>query len=215
MVYTILLGVLLLANLVFLVILVACGSAKKNDSVFEDISGIAVNPPNFIDVVRRKTLNIKLDEFTISIPQIGFLEGILRMREIQTAYLLLKKSANSDTDLIKVNETNLNEFVTFTAMIHNFLFNVSKKYVKRKELKKYNAKLKEKCLNDIEWVCEVTEQIFDFWTYVKKKVEFLASGMTIRQMYGEECTWESLSLDLQGNTYLLPRYGKSLNITQN
>lgn len=186
----------------------------NGNGIQHDKGGVASNPPNFIEVLKRKTLNIKFGKYDIIVEQVSFIEGIYGIANIQTAFNVLNEACGYNGS-IKVDEKHIKEYVTFVALLSNCIFDLSKKYVKKKEHKKYFEALRRKIYEDAEFAASLSEQIIDFWTYVKKKVEVLATGRTARQTYGEAYIQGYVKTDLQGKTYLTPRYGKHLNFTQN
>ena len=187
--------------------------AAKFDGMYVDITGVRQNPPEYIDVVKRKTMNVRIDdEFTIHIPQVSFIDGVYRIREIQSIFLLLRQQSEDKTAL-KINEKNLQEFLTFCSALATVLYSLSYTFVKRSKRKKYFRVLKTKMLNDIEWTCELIEQVIDFWSYIKKKVQYLSLGSSLRQMHGADASWDCISWGTDGSSYLLPRFGKSLSTT--
>jgi len=187
----------------------------KFDGMYVDSGGVRSIPPEYIDVVKRKTMNVKLDaEFTISIPQVSFIDAVYRIREIQAIFYLLKQESERK-DALVVNEKNLKQFLTFAHALCVLVYSLSYTFIKRGKRKAYFKAMKKRMINDIEWTCELLEQMLDFWAYIKKKVSYLAKGSTPRQMYGDNFSWDYLGIGSDGSTYLLPRYGKPLSTTDN
>jgi hypothetical protein len=185
----------------------------KFGGMYVDSGGVRTIPPEYIDVIKHKTMNVKIDnEFTICIPQVSFIDGVYRIRDIQMIFTMLKKHAG-DATVVKVDEKNLKEFLTFAHALAILLYSLSSSFIKSGKRKKYFNALKKKIIGDIEWTCELYENILDFWAYIKKKMDFLAHGSTPRQMYGDNWSWDYVLIHSDGSTSLLPRYANCWNTT--
>lgn len=208
----------LIAGVVFILFVLKIKSLKniikKNDFIqYIDTSGIIENPPNFIEVWQGKTLNIKFNKYDIKIPFFGALESIKYIEKISKNYSVMinminYKSLSNYDDIVKQVE-----YLKAYTNIFNAVYDISKKFIKNK--KRYLKDLKYKFFNDIIFGLEISEQLFNYWKVVKKKIIYLASATTLRETDGESYTWNSLNLDLQGNISVKPRYESFWNISHN
>jgi hypothetical protein len=210
---TISLVYLIISGLVFLYLIFKIFEYKskiaKPETVYVDTSGIAINPPSFIDTIKNKTINFKVDDIEIKICHLSVVNGLNKIERIASLFMRLNQlfeiESNNKLDEMK---SNLLKDAIFKQIVHQ-LYLLSKPFCKKKrKLKKRLLKLAK---NDVEQVLLITEQVFDFWRYVKKLIALLARGSTLNQMVGERYTWSSYETDLTGKLIIKPRCDLSTN----
>lgn len=186
-----------------------------------DTSGVIENPPRqFVEVWQYKTLNFNCDGYVVSIPRVPAMEGMKFLSIISAYYLAIDemievKKANtalqdSRTPKQKI-EYLVNEKISDVRMMLYYrravmaLYKLSVKDVNRKS--GYKKALLKKTKGDFIWTLDVFEQINDFWQTVKKKINLLKQGATLKQTDGYSSTWQGLRLDKHGNKLTVPIYG--------
>lgn len=204
---------LIIAGLVFLYLLSRVVKYKnklsKPEVRYVDTSGITNNPPEFIDVVKNKTINFEVGKFAIKIEHLRLIDGMDRIRRIAGLFSLLQ------TEMHKEVKGRLNKFkqkglkMAIYRVIVDEIYKLSKPFVKKKF--RFKLELNKKAFDDFEWMLLVVEQILDYWTYVKKLVALLSRGGSLRQTVGGGFTWSSYETDSKGRTSIKPRYAMSLN----
>ncbi len=177
--------------------------------MYINTSGVSANPPKFIELMEGKTINFELDEYSIHIAQVSFNKGMAIIEKIVFLFELLseqmKVKAETRTEEIK---NNLFKMKTYNALVGQ-IYNLSKHYVKSKA--KFKKKLHKKANADFAWLLSICSEIIDYWTFVGKQLALLSKGKTIRQTFGADATWNSLSWDSSGAIEIKPRYVLSMN----
>lgn len=187
---------------------------KEKDVMYVDTSGISENPMiNFIDVWKGKTINFQLDKYIVHIAHLPALTCIRYIENIAYFYTLLKDNleykSTGRIDKIKNEAAYLNTYNSIVELVYK----LSKQFVNNKS--GYRKALRNKSKNDIVFMCEICEQILNYWTYVKKKIQILGKGTTLQQMAGGQLSWDSLNLDGNGTISLKPRFVPLSNIQRN
>jgi len=181
----------------------------KPEQVYVDSSGIASNPPKFIDVLQNKTINFVVNGEKIVISQLSIGKGLTTVNKIAMLFDRLGKEVVK-IPKSKVDQFNLNMLKTgiYKQIVYE-IYILSKPFVKsRRRFKKALVKMSNE---NHEKVLLIVEQIFDYWMYIKKLIALLAKGGSLRQTIGEGCTWNSYAMDTDGNRIIKPRYDLSMN----
>ncbi|MBU1235026.1 MAG: hypothetical protein KKC77_19235, partial [Proteobacteria bacterium] len=177
--------------------------------VYIDTSGIAINPPKFIDVLQNKTINFNIGKYAIKIGHISIGSGLTTVNKIAMLYNGLDKL----TDQIpknRMDEISINfRKVSIYKLIVHQIYLLSKHFVDNK--RKYKKELFKFSNENQEKIMLITEQIFDYWKYIKKLLALLGRGGTLRQTIGERYTWNSYETDTNGKVIIKPRFGLSTN----
>jgi hypothetical protein len=169
-------------------LIVEKGKKVKQVDRYIDTSGIRTNPPNFIEVQKGCTLNIKVDDYDLIVP----LHGYINYAYYSGALKRCLDTINGATEEDQIQQ----RMIAYSALI-SVVYNTCKSVLKKKELKKFKKSLYAKAFDDVDWFLNVLAEIEDYWTFIKKKVAHLAAGTTPRQIYGERCTWDYVRRDLQ------------------
>ena len=93
--------------------------------------------------------------------------------------------------------------------IINQVYILSEPFVKSK--RRYYKALSKKALNDYEWFLLIVEEIYNYWTYVKKLQALLSRGKTLRLIHGDILTWNSYEMDSDGKHIVKPLFASSSN----
>jgi hypothetical protein len=181
----------------------------KPERVYVDSSGVAVNPPKFIDVLQNKTINFDIGKFAIKVNQITIGNGLTIVRKIAKLYEALHIAMENIPDgKIAEMKNNLFKINAYNQIVYQ-IYLLSKPFVKSR--RKYKKELFKMAKLDHQKVMLITEQIFDYWMYVGKLAALLARGATLRLTTGEKFTWNSYETDIAGNTIIKPRFALSTN----
>jgi hypothetical protein len=162
--------------------------------------GIQRTPQTFIELAERKPLVIKINErFDFVMGYEGSVADIIALQRIQHICIQIKKA--TELENIAAQERTVQ---TLYIALASVLITLSEKHVKRKERKAYRKALIEKCIASVQWMYDVCSEINDFHALIKKKVDLLATGSTLRQTHGETYTW-----DLWSEGYRLKKQAES------
>ncbi len=179
---------------------------KKPEIVYVDTSGIKENPPKFIETWQNKALNIKVDDkHIITIPHFGSKVCFKHLNTITILYTALINKLD-DKSVNKLEETiSLIQYRTIYKRIVKMVYDMCKPFVKNRKTKKAYFK---RAKTDRLFILEACNEIVDFWSLVKKKLIYLATGKTLRQaqMDGSMSTVNSSSSDGQPRTSIKPVY---------
>lgn len=184
------------------------------DVIYVDTTGIQRSPiENFIDVWQGKTINFKCGKYHVKIAQLPALVCLKYIERISLLFNLLKTNLEykSKNKLDKFKDQI--EYLKIYNELSYIIFKLSYQFVNKKI--GFRNALSKKCKEDIRWVCDVCEQILDHWAYVKKKINYLARGTTLRQTGGGTLSWDCLNLAGDGKILIKPRYEVLSNIQQN
>lgn len=182
---------------------------KANEFVqYVDTSGIAQNPPSYIDVWEGKTINFKLDKWDIKIPQMKPDWCFKYLRRFAINYKLLLEQAEKETT------SRLDQLIYAGAYANvvRCIYGLSKHFISNK--RKFRKALSARSRNDIMFILDISEQIYDYWIYVKKKIALLSNQTTLRKMAGASFADGSCKLDTDGKIYAIPRFESGLNTVQ-
>jgi hypothetical protein len=173
-----------------------------------DTSGIASNPPEFIDILQNKTINFLIGKEKIVISQISIGEGFSKINLISSLYTNLY-NLNEQIPKNEVEKFKLNMQKTRAYnLIVKYVYNLSKPFAKKKRVFKKEFFNLSKNPEKMFLICE---QIIDYWIYIKKLQALLAKGRTGKMINGEWFTWNSCEMDIDGKRIFKPRYGLSMN----
>jgi len=185
------------------------GKLAKPEQVFIDSSGIASNPPKFIDVLQNKTINFKVGKEAIIINQITIGTGLSTVNKIATLFNKLAEEFDK-LPRSKVEEFKINLLKdSIYKQIVKQIYKLSKPFAKNKY--KYKKELFKESKANHEKILLIVEQIFDYWMYIKKLLALLAKGGSQRMIIGEGATWNSYETDTTGQRIIKPRFGLSTN----
>lgn len=204
---------LAISGLIFLYLLFKIFEYKskiaKPETVYVDTSGIAVNPPSFIETIKNKTINFKVNDIDIKICHLSVVDGLNKIERIASLFLRLNKLFEIETkNKVDKIKTNLLKDATFKQIVYQ-IYLLSKPFIKKKRLLK--KELLKLAKNNVEQVLLISEQVFDYWRYIKKLMALLAQGVTLKQTVGERYTWSSYETDWTGRLIIKPRCELSMN----
>lgn len=177
----------------------------KPERIYIDSSGVAANPPQFIEVLQNKTINFLIGKEKIVISQITIGDGLTSINIIANLYAKLDE-INDIVPGNKLDEVRLNvRKISILNLITKYLYKLSKPFAKNK--RSYKKELFKTANNNCEKIFLICEQIFNYWIYIKKLKGLLSKGATLQMINGEGFTWNSYEMDLTGKTIITPRYG--------
>jgi len=193
----------------------------KPEIRYVDTTGITENPPRaFIQVGSEKTINFKLDDYSVTIPMLGITEAHDFVSIIAQCFAVIgqltdHKKVNQDLNGTRTKEQKLRWWVeekkTDIQINRTYKFATKKIYdlsIKHVNKKKgFKKALYKKMKDDFMWGLDVLENMNDFWNTVKRKVFFLSRGTTLRQTDGYNSIWNDYHMDANGNRLVKPRYG--------
>jgi hypothetical protein len=186
---------------------------KKKKTILEyvyiDTTGIESNPPkNYIDVEQNKTINFKLGVDSISICHlpiklnIKYIEKIAYIWELINAESEYKSKSKIEDFSHKVRQG------LYYKQATSLIYGLSKHFVDKK--RRFKKALFKRSKQDTDFIMDITEQVFNFWLYRKKKALMLSQSQTLLSTVGSTSTWNSLNLDNQGKTLIKPRFANAL-----
>jgi Trp operon repressor len=151
----------------------------KPEVSYVDTSGIPVNPPTYIEVIKNKTINFKLNnKCDVKICHLSLTNGLNTIQKICILFdnlnVLMQKQCTTRLEEIQ------NNFLKSAAYknIINQVFILSKPFVKSK--RSYRKALYKKALKDFEWFLLVVESIYNYWIYLGKLQALISRGKTLR-----------------------------------
>nr|BDD44682.1 hypothetical protein 12 [Legionellales bacterium] len=181
----------------------------KPERVYVDTSGITDNPPNFIEVQQNKTINFVFSGEKVVIPYITVGDGLSKVKKIASYYKLINELHDMETttrvEEIKNNMARSNIYKLAVKEIYK----LSKPFAKH--VRRFKKRFYKEANNNFELVMLITEQIFDYWMYIKKLLALLSRGGSLRMTIGGGFTWNSYATDIDGKLIIKPRYGLSTN----
>jgi hypothetical protein len=181
----------------------------KPEYIYVDTSGIAHNPPQFIEVTKNKTINFKIGSHHIIVSQITVNEGMVKINTIASIFKSLVEALESKPKN-KLDQVRLN--VVRAGLYKQAVANVFKfSVIFAKNKKAYKKAIFKYAKEDYEGMLLIIEQIFDYWIYLKKLKALLAQGGSHRMIIGEGSTWNSYETDMTGKRIIKPRYALSMN----
>jgi hypothetical protein len=181
----------------------------KPEQVYVDTSGISENPPKFIEVLQNKTINFLIGDHKIAITQLSIGSGLTIVGKIAYLYQQLIQAIEIIPESrVQEVKNNIYKDALFKQIVKE-IYRLSKPFAKSK--RKYKKALFAESKKNLEKVLLITEQIFDYWMYIKKLLALLSRGGTMRMTIGEECTWNSFETDTNGNRIIKPRFVLSMN----
>lgn len=182
---------------------------KKNEFIqYVDTSGIQVNPPKFIETWQGKTINFKLNEYVVSICQLPI---IYTFKKYETITSIWTEMVN----LLKT-EKNMMNSIRYMALYNQLIssiYDLSKHFVNKRF--GYKKVLFKKGSTDMLFILGVCEEIFDYWSYIKKKILLLARGTTNNQTPGEISTIDLSKMGELTQRFVKPRFESILKGQQN
>jgi hypothetical protein len=182
----------------------------KPEVSYVDTSGIPVNPPTYIEVIKNKTINFKLNnKWDVKICHLSLTNGLNTIQKICILFdnlnVLMTKQCKTRLEEIQ------NNFLKSAAYknIINQVFILSKPFVESK--RRYRKALYKKALKDFEWFLLVVESIYNYWIYLGKLQALLSRGKTLRLINGDLFTWNSYEMDSDGKHIVKPLFASSMN----
>ena len=195
-------GSLLAVSVIINIILFIRKRGNEIEIRYIDKSGIASNPPSFLETKAGKTLNIDFDGTKIIINHFPIWENLEIISKIAGIFQSLKVGA----DLFYNKPLTEIESVAYYQIAYekliNLLIKILRPHLSRKELKKFKIFARE----NSNGVFEICAEIFDFWQYMGKLTAGMGQGLSPRLQYGERLTSDSLKWDDQGERLIQPRY---------
>lgn len=177
--------------------------------VYIDTSGIAENPPKFVELMEGKTINIRLETEYLCINQVSFNKGLGVIDKIVYLFNILVKqmSKQSETRTEELKGSVL-KMQTYNAIV-NQIYLLGKPFAKNK--RRFKKELFKKSKDDFQFLLTICQEVIDFWSHVGKQAALLSKGKTLRETYGENVTASLLSTGLDGKIEIKPRYAYSTN----
>ena len=190
---------------------------QKPETVYIDTSGIEKNPPVMLETWQNKTINIKVNEkVCVSIPHFKALDCLKYIKRIAYLYRDLLRGFEDrkiHNDFLEAIESCL--YMAKYRKICKYIYTLSKPFTRRKF--RYKRAFFKRAYKDFNFILGACEEIIDYWSYVKKKLIFLASGTTERQMgmVGGISTVAYSIRDGNLKTSITPRFALSSNTSLN
>jgi hypothetical protein len=173
-----------------------------------DRSGITGNQAyNFIDVWGGKVMNIRFKKWVITFSQIPAIEGLNNLNLLSGCHAGLLSAVTSKGE--KVTRIEQKTFMLYYSSIIEILYRLSAPHVPALKRFFYRRDLFAHALKDTAWTLDIVENLIDYWTTIKKKIEMLSKGKTLTATIGGRYSWNSLKTDTAGNILIRPRFGKS------
>lgn len=189
--------------------------AKAEYQQYIDTSGIGTNPPLFIDTWQGKTINFRVDDkHIIHIPHMRPQQCFGHLKAIAAYYKILTAQAEKVAANKKEERQDkiINAYAYYRIIV--LIYNLSKDFVKNK--RRYFKALHARGKNDVAFILDVTEQVIDYWTYIKKKLSLLATASSLRiSTNGGRSSWDSVKLASDGKISIRPRYESFWNAQRN
>jgi hypothetical protein len=161
---------------------------KRNSRSAESglTGGIMTNPPTFIEVIENKPLMVKVDnKYTFIVRHPSSIESISYLQKLRQLFHALK--AVQSKEYTASTEKTIQAIYLSIALV---LFSMSRKeykgYFKQRA---YRKALIIRSVYSTEWLVGVVSELNDFWKLIKKKEQYQADGVTLRQTHGEKFTW--------------------------
>jgi hypothetical protein len=186
---------------------------SKPEVVHVDTSGVAVNPPTYIEVIKNKTINFRLDKWDVKICHLSLTKGMGTIQKICSLFdslnTLMKQEYKSKLEEF---QCNLLKTAAYKNIIHQ-VYLLSKPFVKSK--RRFHKALYKKALKDYEWFLLVVEEIYNYWVYMGKLQALLSRGKTLRMIHGDIFNWNSYEMDSDGRHIIKPLFASSMNSQNN
>jgi hypothetical protein len=180
----------------------------KPDRVYVDTSGITNNPPRFVEVLQNKTINFVVGRWIVRVAQMS-IKDLTIVQRIAALYAQLQELfTNTPKNRVEEVRSNIAKDLLYRQIVGE-IYHLSKHFVDKK--RKYRKELFREARKNHEKVMLITEQIFDYWMYIKKLMSLLAKGGSLRQIIGDVYTWNSHEMDTNGMTIIKPRFVLSTN----
>ncbi len=193
---------LILVGAIVIYLLVKANSKKQKDIVYVDTSGIHSNPPNYLETLNNKTINIKLDKkHNVSVCHFSVHDGLMKIRFISSLFKTLDILMNKGDESLKNKATMM--------LVHNRIIKEIYKLSSPFAKFGYKRAFYKKAMNDILWTLQIAEQIYDYWCYLGKSLALLAEGQTQRQTIGGVDLLNASSWDRDGKILIKPRFAST------
>jgi predicted choloylglycine hydrolase len=172
------------------------------------MNSVSSIPPSFLEFQNDLPYEKKIDStFSVAVRNIPAVKALNYISALQTSFNSIAVNLLDDAaDMAEVARKTKSKIVAYYTCI-NIVFELTKDEYKKRKQKKYFRALKKKAEGDIGWFVDLCTEIFDYWSLTKKKIEYLASGTTLRQMYGADVSWDFFTLDGDGKMCVKPRFG--------
>jgi len=179
------------------------------EQIYVDSSGIANNPPKVIDVLQNKTINFELGKHFVKVSQVTVGTGLTIINKIALLYEALQQEITKKPgNKVKEIQRNFIKVGIFKQIVYQ-IYLLSKPFVKSK--RKFRKDLFKEADKNPEKIFLITEQVFDYWSYMGKLLAVLSRGGSRRMIIGADYTWNSLEMDSHGKTIIKPRFALSMN----
>jgi len=186
-------------------------SLSKYNTIYIDTGGVKKSPPDFIDTMQGKTLNIKINKkHSVTIQHFGFFENLFYVDRLYVLYNSMVNFMDEISGLDIDDKTRKKKQVIIYRVyseIGKLIYNISKKWGKRG----YKNAFFKKFYSDTDWVYSLSEELIKYWLLVKKKISFLPGGIEFPQTLGDPQFFRSLSVDSTGKASIKPRCDIFLN----
>ena len=191
---------------------VAAGAVIRRKGEIEpryiDRSGIPGNPAvSFIDVWTGKVINIIFGKWKITFSQIPAPEGINILHILSGCHAGLRNAIKETEG--KVSPIDQKTYILYYSSIIELIYRLSAPHINIFKRYFYRKALKRQAMENVAWLLDVVENLVDYWSSVKKKIELLSQGKTLFQTVGARYTWSSYSVDGEGMISIKPRFAKS------
>lgn len=195
-------------NVIALIIWLYLYSQKEVRYV--DRSGIASNPPTFIETWENKTINFNYDGKQIKICHMPLPETLKYINKIariyQTLYLYFEQIKEDAYGGQKLSSKQIIELVDEIAIT---IYHLSKPHLRIWERIGRKKWIIKKARGDIDFVLGICGETFDYMQYLGNALRSLSQGATSRMMYGKKSSWNTIKRDIHGKRLLEPMHDLS------
>jgi len=184
----------ILVGLIVLYLAVKASKKAYKETVYVDTSGIESNPPNFLETLENKTLNIKVDENNhISINHFNVATGLTRVKLISGLLKSLQILMDKSTGTLKDKAT--------LYFVNGKLITELYKLIKPHATWRAKRAFIKRAYKDSFWTFKIVEEIYNYWMCVGKLLALLMEGQTLRMTTGGSAMLNSTRMDSDGVTY--------------
>jgi hypothetical protein len=167
---------------------------------YVDTSGSAARV--FADVWRGKTLNFQLTKrHAVVVPHVTVPHGINWLERVAALYQQVKAINSAELSGKEKKVAQVMRYAVYLETVRA-VYQLTKPFARFG----YRRALYSRAKKDMVWMLDVIEQIVDFWILVKKKIDLLANGQTLRLTDGAQSTWDGWKVDSTGKRSIQPRF---------
>lgn len=184
---------------------------NKKEVRYFDKSGIASNPPTFLETWENKTINFNFKGKIIRIGHLPFKETYNHISKISDLFkVLMAKHDGSMEDYFKDKRLSDMEITSVVDTIADTLYELSKPYLSFYERLGRRKWMIKKCRNDVDFVIGLSGEIFDYWLNLGNALALLMRGATVKMMYGQDASLNTTKRDSVGARLIEPRQELSI-----